>query len=128
MKPRYIIGFALALVFIVIAIFSLSTDSVSYTGFAYAKNSGKVVQIIGSSAKDDAYKYMAAANIFTFRMKDSTNTNAIVKYNGSVPNNFDIAPMIVVKGKFVRDTFMASDILTKCPSKYESKFEQSKSN
>jgi cytochrome c-type biogenesis protein CcmE len=41
--------------------------------------------------------------------------------DGGKPNNFDIATSIVVKGKYSGDYLHATEILTKCPSKYEGK-------
>jgi len=46
-----------------------------------------------------------------------------VVFEGAKPNNFELADKIVVKGKFDGDHFHASQILTKCPSKYEGKEE-----
>jgi len=39
--------------------------------------------------------------------------------DGPKPNNFDIATSVVIKGKMTGDFFHATEILTKCPSKYE---------
>lgn len=42
-----------------------------------------------------------------------------VVYKGTKPNNFEIATNVVVTGKFENGYFHATDVLTKCPSKYE---------
>jgi cytochrome c-type biogenesis protein CcmE len=42
-----------------------------------------------------------------------------VIYDGAKPNNFELANAVVVKGRYQEGYFHASDILTKCPSKYE---------
>jgi cytochrome c-type biogenesis protein CcmE len=52
-------------------------------------------------------------------MTDDEAREVPVEYQGSKPNNFELAESIVVKGKMENGIFVASDILTKCPSKYE---------
>ena len=44
-----------------------------------------------------------------------------VTYQGTVPDAFKEGIEVVVEGKYNNGTFWASNILTKCPSKYESK-------
>ena len=39
--------------------------------------------------------------------------------DGAKPNNFELANAIVIKGRVEGSSFHASEILTKCPSKYE---------
>ena len=43
-----------------------------------------------------------------------------VIYSGAKPNNFEIATSIVTTGAVENGELHASNILTKCPSKYES--------
>jgi cytochrome c-type biogenesis protein CcmE len=86
------------------------------------------VQVTGSWDKSQNYTYDAESNTFTFVMKDEAQKTSKVVYKGAKPNNFDIAPMVVIKGQFEGDTFIASEILTKCPSKYEADFEEIKKN
>ena len=78
-------------------------------------------------SKENLINYNAAQNILTFALIDEKNNTEQVIYNGSKPNNFDIAPMVVVKGRYENGKFMASEILTKCPSKYEGKFKKNNS-
>jgi len=42
-----------------------------------------------------------------------------VVLDGAEPNNFKMAESVVAKGKMKDGTFHASEVLTKCPSKYE---------
>jgi cytochrome c-type biogenesis protein CcmE len=60
-----------------------------------------------------------AANTFSFYMKDDQQRIAKVVFAGAKPNNFDIATSVVAKGRFKNGDFHASEVLTKCPSKYE---------
>jgi cytochrome c-type biogenesis protein CcmE len=44
-----------------------------------------------------------------------------VVLDGAAPNNFELATSVVAKGRYVAegDYFHATEVLTKCPSKYE---------
>jgi cytochrome c-type biogenesis protein CcmE len=46
-----------------------------------------------------------------------------VVLDGAEPNNFKMAESVVAKGKVTDGYFHATDILTKCPSKYDGKGE-----
>jgi cytochrome c-type biogenesis protein CcmE len=124
MNKKYIIGGAIAVLFAVLAIFAFDTSKIEYADFQKAKETGKIVQVSGSWLKEMDYHYDSQNNLFSYNMIDEHGNEAKVVYNGAKPNNFDIAPMVVIKGKYQDDTFHADEILTKCPSKYEGEFEQ----
>lgn len=119
MKKKYIIGLAIAAVFIIFAILSFDKNRVEYSGIVNAKESGKIVQIIGKRLTDKPYNYNTSKDILQFYIEDEKGAVSKVIYKGPPPNNFDIAPSLVVKGKFENNEFAATQILTKCPSKYE---------
>jgi cytochrome c-type biogenesis protein CcmE len=121
MKKKYIIGIVVGLVFIAIAVMSFDKSKVEYSNFVKAKSSGKVYQVIGSWVQDKPNEYNTTKNEFSFYMKDDANNISKVVFTGSKPNNFDIAPSVVVKGQFEGDVFKAHNLLTKCPSKYDGK-------
>jgi cytochrome c-type biogenesis protein CcmE len=58
---------------------------------------------------------------FTFFLKDDSGEILRVVLDGAKPNNFDLATSVVIKGKYVDNYFHATEVLTKCPSKYEGK-------
>jgi cytochrome c-type biogenesis protein CcmE len=126
MKKAYIIGAAIGLLFVCIAVFSFDSTKIEYADFLKAKSVGKTVQVIGSWSKDIPYSYNSEKNEFTFLMADEKGNKTKVVCDGAKPNNFDIAPMVVIKGKFKGDSFHATDILTKCPSKYEGQADELK--
>ena len=123
MNKRYIIIGSIALVFLILAILSFDSGKIEYSDFQHAKESGKIVQIIGKPSQDITAEYDNKTNTLKFVLIDEQNNSEEVIYYGAKPNNFDIAPMIVVKGRYTDGKFIATEILTKCPSKYESKFE-----
>jgi cytochrome c-type biogenesis protein CcmE len=126
MKKKYIIGAVIALLFVVVAIFSFDSSKVEYADFAKARTTGKTFQVIGEWQKEKPCSYNNQNNTFSFFMKDDKNNEVHVIYSGSKPNNFDIANHIVVKGSYNGNYFDASDILTKCPSKYEATYKDTK--
>jgi len=52
-------------------------------------------------------------------MTDAQGHEMKVVFNGTMPNNFESAKSVVVTGEYKDGCFQASNILTKCPSKYE---------
>lgn len=126
MKPKYIIIGAIALGFLALAYFSFDSSKIDYSDFTSAKESEKTVQIIGKVDKNNSVEYKSDANRLTFTMIDELNSSEFVTFNGPKPNNFDLAPMVVVKGRYESGKFIAKEIMTKCPSKYEGSFEEMK--
>ncbi len=64
------------------------------------------------------------ANHFTFYAADSMGQVMKVVYNHPKPNDLDRSEKVVLIGKAANDSvFNASDILLKCPSKYENTLE-----
>jgi cytochrome c-type biogenesis protein CcmE len=119
MKPRYLIGGALALAALVVAFLSLDNSKIEYTNLAYAQSSGKRVQVKGAYVKEQGCTYDSQTNTFTFSMRDDDSNIIKVVHNGAKPNNFELAESIVVQGRVENGVMMADHILTKCPSKYE---------
>ncbi len=121
MKKTYAIGAAAAAVFMIFALLSLNSSKIEYASFGEAKKSGKIAQVVCKRSSEKPWRYDSKTGLLTFSAIDSKKTSASVRYRGPLPNNFDVASGLVLKGKFVADTFVASDIYTKCPSKYQGK-------
>ena len=58
------------------------------------------------------------ANSFQFFVKDSLNQVELVSYYDPKPSNFDQAEKVVLIGGYQQEGFVADQIVTKCPSKY----------
>lgn len=119
MKPRYIIGGIIAVALAVVGYMALDTSSVEYADIDRAERLGKTVQVVGTWVKEEGSSYDNQANIFRFTMKDEHGRRIPVELNGAKPNNFEIAVSVVVKGRIDNGVMKASNVLTKCPSKYE---------
>ncbi|PLX25394.1 MAG: cytochrome C biogenesis protein [Ignavibacteria bacterium] len=119
MKKRYLVGGVIVVVFLVIGGLSFLNSSVEYATLSKAEKSGKKVQVTGKWVQDMSTHYDTQNNTFTFYMKDEDDRVAQVVLEGAKPNNFDIATSVVAKGRYEEGAFYASEVLTKCPSKYE---------
>ncbi|MDI6766538.1 MAG: cytochrome c maturation protein CcmE [Bacteroidota bacterium] len=121
MNLKIIIGGIVIVAAVVFGALSFMESNVEYMGFDKAISSKKKVQVKGVWLKDKESFFEASTRQFSFYMKDESGVEQKVIYGGARPNNFEIADAIVVKGKYENGTFNASEILTKCPSKYEAK-------
>ena len=120
MKNKYMFGGGIIVVFLAIMIFLFTQTNVQYEeSFAKVMGAGKTVKATGTWVKEKSYDIDKQNKIFSFYMKDVDGNLMKVVYPGTMPNNFESSQSIVVTGKFSDGVFHASDILTKCPSKYQ---------
>lgn len=126
-KVKLFIGLIIIFAFTIIAFFTFIENKVEYVNFQQASLRNKTVEVKGVWIKDKESKYDPSTNTFTFYMKDDSDNEMKVVLDGAKPNNFEVADAIVAKGKVKDGNFHAKEILTKCPSKYESQEEQVKS-
>jgi len=125
MKNKYIFGGAIIVVFLGIMGYLFTQTNIGYEeDFNNVINSGKMVRATGSWVKEKHYSMDNDKRIFSFYVKDYNGTEMKVVYNGTIPNNFESATSVVVTGKFKNGVFVAKDILTKCPSKYEETYKE----
>jgi cytochrome c-type biogenesis protein CcmE len=119
MKLKIIIGGIVVIAGIVLGALNFLESNVEYTDFSTAERTNKKVQVKGEWIKDQPTNFDAEKVKFSFYMKDESNRVSKVVLDGAKPNNFELATSVVAKGKFANGEFHASDVLTKCPSKYE---------
>lgn len=119
MKTKIIVGSIVVVIGIVLGAMNFMESNVEYADFATAQKSQKKVQVKGEWVKDQPSSFDASSVKFSFYMKDDAQRVVKVVLDGAKPNNFEMATSVVAKGKFVNGEFHATDILTKCPSKYE---------
>jgi cytochrome c-type biogenesis protein CcmE len=103
------------------AILSTVSDSSTYASFSEAKeNPGTEYHVVGQLNKEAEMVYdpQVDANLFAFNMIDNNGLDQRVEFAGSKPQDFERSEQIVLIGKYESDTFHASKILMKCPSKY----------
>lgn len=123
MKKKYILGLAAAIALVSVALVSVESKKIEYMGFVKAKESGKRAQIAGKWLKSEGCSYDSKANTFNFKMTDNEGKVMSVVLDGAKPNNFELAESVVATGEVTNyagsECFRATNVLTKCPSKYE---------
>jgi len=77
---------------------------------------GKVVNVNGSIVKGSTVWEPEKARL-TFKLGDNNGTITVVSNEG-MPGNYKEGIPAVVTGYFINNTFQATQVVTKCPSKY----------
>ena len=122
---------AISIVFIsiiVIIIISTFGDASTYVTFSKAKDvyeSGSLAKfhVVGKLNKDEDNNIQGLMKSndkmsFTFQMIDEDGMKEKVFYGEPMPPDFLLSEQVVVIGGYENNTFVADDILLKCPSKY----------
>ena len=122
---------AIAIVFIsivIIIIVSTFGDASTYVTFSKAKDvyeSGSMSKfhVVGTLNKNGNNKIEGIKNSpdqlsFTFEMIDEDGYKESVFFGEPMPPDFLLSEQVVVIGGYENNTFIADDILLKCPSKY----------
>lgn len=121
MKRTHIIGILLIAVAVAAILGSLS-DSSTYADFeeAYA-NPDHEYHVVGklNRSQPTFYKPEKNPDLFSFYMSDNKGVEKRVWLHSHPPQDFDKSEQIVVIGKVYENDFHATQILLKCPSKYE---------
>ncbi len=122
MKNKYMFGGAIIVVFLGVMIYLFTQTNIQYeSSFSKVAQSGKTIKATGVWVKEKSFQVDKAKDIFSFYMKDTQGNEMRVLYHGTMPNNFESSTSVVVTGKYNEGAFHATDILTKCPSKYQEK-------
>jgi cytochrome c-type biogenesis protein CcmE len=120
MKKMHIVGIIIIAVAIG-AIFTTLSNTSTYASFAEAaQDQDSEFHVVGklNKEKEAIYDPQTNANLFTFYMIDNKGKECKVLLHKNKPQDFERSEQIVLIGKMQGETFEASDILMKCPSKY----------
>ncbi len=121
MKKSHII--ILVLLAFTIGLFASKLGNVdSYANYDDAKSKeGTKVQLTGMLVKEKPIVYdpQKDPNSFSFYLTDETGKQFQVICNDDLPRDLEKVDKIVLTGEMRGETFYASDILVKCPSKYQ---------
>jgi cytochrome c-type biogenesis protein CcmE len=120
MKAKYIVGIVVAIAFVAVAVFAVTEKGIAYMDFHTAAESGARAQVAGTWVREKETWYDSKTNQFHFTLRDTSGTQMPVVLDGAKPNNFELAVSVVATGSMEGDRFHATNVLTKCPSKYES--------
>ena len=123
MNVKWILAVALIAAGVYFGVTSFKKSVTPYISFAEAKQSTGMVQVNGVLA-DKNYVLKPSDQYLKFNLKDAKGEVMPVEYHGVIPGNFDQAVSVVAIGQFQRDHFEASQLLVKCPSKYQEEAER----
>ena len=128
MKKSHIFGIIIIAVAIMIII-STAGDASTYVNFGEAKElseSGddQKIHVVGELKKSADGKPIGLATSpdklsFSFQMIDHNGLEQKVIFNEPMPADFLRSEQVVVVVAYRNDSFIASKILMKCPSKYQ---------
>jgi len=118
---KVVVGGLIIIFGIVLGAINFFDSNVEYGDFAQAKKTRKIIQVKGEWVKNLESSFDAEKIQYTFYLKDDSGEILKVVLDGAKPNNFDLATSVVIKGKYMNNYFHATEVLTKCPSKYEGK-------
>ncbi|MGF1669777.1 MAG: cytochrome c maturation protein CcmE [Balneolaceae bacterium] len=117
MKPKLIIGVFSIVLFTSLLMYNFGNSISTYVNFEEADGySG--AHVIGVWDDTEEYGFSRETMQFSFHMKDQDGNSRRVIYPRPKPNNFEQATQLVVIGELRNNVFYASEMLMKCPSKY----------
>ena len=128
MKKTHILGIVIIAIAIA-AILSTLADSSTYASFSVAEaEPSKTFHVVGklNKEKPQEYNQQVDADLFSFFLVDNEGKEKQVQLHKAKPQDFEKSEQIVVIGKMNEGNFVASDILMKCPSKYNNSSEDMK--
>ena len=123
MNTKVLLAVGLLVAAVVIGVTSFKKTMTPYIGFAEARAASGQVQVNGTLA-DKNYVLKKEEQYLRFSLKDTKGDVMPVVYRGVIPGNFDQAVSIVAIGQYQGDHFEASQLLVKCPSKYQAEAEK----
>ena len=96
-------------------------DVATYATFGDAKVATEKVKVAGKLIKDKpmVYEPTKDANKFSFYLEDTQGQEVPVLLLKAKPQDFELSEQVVVTGKMQNGTFVANEVLMKCPSKYK---------
>jgi len=110
-------------------IITTAGDASTYVNFDEAEEmalagSKKDIHVVGVLKKDEAGHVVGIQEgadkvSFSFLMVDDKGREQLVEYHEPMPPDFTRSEKVVVVGSYTGETFKASKILLKCPSKYQ---------
>jgi cytochrome c-type biogenesis protein CcmE len=98
---------------------AFATSASPYVTIKEAKtNSGDHLHLAGTLVKDSAHADILKRRL-TFRLQDASGDVVLVEHVGEMPSNLAEANKIVAIGGMKGDHFESSQLIVKCPSRYD---------
>lgn len=119
MTHTRILCVATIILFLVFAFVNFTRSLTPYVTFAQAKSSRGSVQVRGTIETSGAFSRQSDGRGSILRLRDEAGEVHQVIYRGALPDGVDKAESLVVIGKYEGNAFIATKVLTKCPTKYQ---------
>ena len=123
MNVKVLLALALLAVAVGVGVTGFKKSMTPYITFAEARHASGLVQVNGKLA-DKNYVLRRDEQFLEFKLRDAKDEIMPVVYRGVIPGNFDQAVSVVAIGRYQGYHFEASDLLVKCPSKYQAEAEK----
>jgi cytochrome c-type biogenesis protein CcmE len=119
-KKPYIIGAVIVALALTMAMYSFKSTLTAYVSVSEAKVSPRTVQVAGFVVKGSKH-YDPQGHRLLFTLQEDSGERMDVEYDGRKPANFDDVTKVVSVGKYDANSgvFVATELLVKCPTKYE---------
>jgi len=117
MKPKVIVGVLAIVFFTSLLMYNFGNSISTYVNFEEAMDRTNS-HVIGTWDSSQDHGFSRETMQFSFHMKDQDGNVRRVVYPRPKPNNFEQATQLVVIGEMRNNVFHASEMLMKCPSKY----------
>lgn len=120
MKPIHIVAI-IVLAGGIAALTLQAKDVATYATFTDAKVATAKVKVAGKliKTKPMVYEPTKDANKFSFYLQDTQGQEVPVVLLKPKPQDFELSEQVVVTGDMQNGTFIANEVLMKCPSKYK---------
>ena len=118
MKPKYLIGIAIIIIFVIFGALSFRKTLTPYVSFEEARKSGATVQVIGDVIFPEV-KYDIDTHQLQFPIMDENQDKMMVVYSETKPANFEQEEQVVIIVRYKNGFFVADQLLVKCQSKYQ---------
>ena len=120
MKPGAIVAMILTVVGLVAVVLAFQGNSSQYVSVNEALASSGTRQHLSGDIVPGTIHTSLREGLVAFTIKDEEGQTLPVVYYGPPPQNLAAAAKVVAVGGVKDGNFEAVDIITKCPSKYES--------
>lgn len=118
MKTSHIILLVVVAVLIG-GIVSTFQDASTYVTFDRAdENIGETYTVVGELNLNHEITFNPNTTMLRFTAVDDSGSQRVVYYNSPKPTDFEKSEKITMKGFSTDTAFIASEVLMKCPSKY----------
>jgi cytochrome c-type biogenesis protein CcmE len=114
----YTVGGVMIVAFLAYGATSFKSNLTPYVSFEEAQKSARKVQVAGGLVPDST-TYLEDEEKLKFGIVEEGGATMTVLYEGIKPGNFEEATQIVAIGTYTGGAFHASQLLVKCPSKYQ---------